>query len=131
MVSTRLSGTSEMSTPRVNSRANPSDIPIVPKVTIRAGILAFATRKPFSKPQAVPATTPHSQADEQDARIIAPDGDHGHRGDDSREDKYAVDGQVDPTGQNNERASNRQNQKHGGVRGHVHHVGERGERIRA
>ena len=50
-----------MSTPRVNSRASPSDIPIVPKVTINAGILAFATRKPFNTPQAVPAATPHTR----------------------------------------------------------------------
>src|ERR1700722_4716510 len=98
-VKTRLSGTSEMSTPRVNSRASPSDIPIVPKVTISAGILAFATRKPFIPPHPTP---PH-KADGQDARFNPADGGHGHRGDDTREYEYAVDGQVDSTGQNNER----------------------------
>src|SRR3954466_1668707 len=55
IVSTSLKGTSRASTPPVMSSAAPSDMPSVPSVTMRGGIFALATRKPFRPPGAGPA----------------------------------------------------------------------------
>lgn len=57
----RLMGMSVTSMPLVINSAAPRDIPRVPKVTMRAGTFATATRKPFRRPHANPASSETSR----------------------------------------------------------------------
>jgi hypothetical protein len=58
MVVVSWRGTPRTSIPPVISRADPSAIPRVPRVTISGGTLALVMSTPLTTPQAVPATSP-------------------------------------------------------------------------
>ena len=81
--------------PPVMTWASPRATDRVPRVTISGGILALATRKPLSTPQAAPLTDGGEDADDGGPPAVAADGLHDLGGDDAGEHQHRADRQVD------------------------------------